>query len=243
MTWSLFVKSSDESSVSHLICWRLSVKETFIAWKVVSSLRTEKPLKASNNDILCSAVSPYNTWSSWIPKMHIWRDLLKRASKNFSELPSPTLVYYVPCFICFIFCFENPRKNVSVDLQSFSSLPHPPPPPSPQPTSSPLRDPTHNSLCVTGDSYIQWSRARSGLPCCLILFFVFFWPPGAKFSLSPRREQSLRFAQCASSNILPYSRRLFQATRSTGTGLNEKDKILRALFKAANKSLASESSS
>ena len=62
-------------------------------------------------------------------------------------------------------------------------------------------------------------------------------------SLSPRREQSLQFAQCASSNILPYSRRLFQATRSTGTGLNEKDKILRALFKAANKSLASESSS
>lgn len=61
--------------------------------------------------------------------------------------------------------------------------------------------------------------------------------------IKSRREQSLRFAQCASSNILPYSRRLFQATRSTGTGLNEKDKILRALFKAANKSLASESSS
>ena len=61
-------------------------------------------------------------------------------------------------------------------------------------------------------------------------------------SLSPVREQSLRFAQCASSDILPYSR-LFQATRSIGTGLNEKDKILRALFKAANKSLASGGSS
>ena len=92
---------------------------------------------ASKNDILCSAVSPYNTWSSWIPKVHIWLDLLTGASKNFSELPSPTLVYYVPCFICFIFCFENPRKNVSVDLLSFSSLP--PPPPHPQ--SNPLVHP------------------------------------------------------------------------------------------------------
>ena len=71
-----------------------------------------------------------------------------------------------------------------------------------------------------------------------MLFIIFCFLLAARIkvflrtSLSPVKEQSFRFAQCASSNILPYSR-LVQATRSTGTGLNEKDKILPALFGAA----------